>query len=104
MHPQQPDMQDLFQQTKRLQEQIQAANAGLAEVEVVGTAAAGLVSVAMAATGDVQWVRIDPRAIEPDTVHRLEGLVAAAFQDATAKIRGRAEEMMRPIIEDFKRT
>jgi nucleoid-associated protein EbfC len=104
MHPQQPNMQDLVQQTRRLQAQIDAANAGLEEVKVVGTADSGLVSVGMAATGDVQWVRIDPRAIEPDAVPRLEGLIVAAFQDATGKVRGMAEEMMRPILDDFRRS
>ena len=47
MQPGQPDMQMILQQAQKMQEQLMAAQAELAEAEVVGQAGNGLVQVTM---------------------------------------------------------
>lgn len=92
----QPNLQQMMQQAQKLQQQMAAAQAELAEAELTGTAGGGLVTVTMAGTGEVTAVKIDPKAVDPDDVETLEDLVTAAIHNAAQAVRELTEEKMGP--------
>ena len=93
----QPNLQQLMKQAQKMQKQLEAAQAELAEAEVTGTAGGGLVTVTMTASGEFRSVRIDPTAVDPDDVETLEDLVLAAIHTATEAARVLTEEKMGPL-------
>lgn len=89
----QPNLQKLM----KLQQQLQSAQAELAETEVTGTAGGGLVTVTATAAGEYRRVSIDPKAVDPDDVETLEDLVLAAIHNAAEAARKATEEKMGPL-------
>jgi DNA-binding YbaB/EbfC family protein len=90
-------MQQLMKQAQKMQQQLAAAQAELAEAEVTGTAGGGLVTVTIAGTGEVTGVKIDPKAVDPDDVETLEDLVLAAIHNASEAVREMTEQKMGPL-------
>jgi DNA-binding YbaB/EbfC family protein len=90
-------MQQLMKQAQKMQQQLAAAQAELAEAEVTGTAGGGLVTVTIAGTGEVTAVKIDPKAVDPDDVETLEDLVLAAIHNASEAVREMTEQKMGPL-------
>ena len=79
---QQPNMQQLMKQAQKMQAQLAAAQAELAEVEVTGSAGGGLVTATVSGAGELKALTIDPGAIDVDDVETLQDLVVAAVRDA----------------------
>lgn len=97
----QPNLQQMLKQAQKMQQQMAAAQAELAEAELTGTAGGGLVTVTMSGAGEVKAVKIDPRAVDPDDVETLEDLVVAALHNANEAVRALAEEKMGPVAGDI---
>ena len=76
---------NLMKQAQQMQENMQKAQEELANMEVTGQAAAGLVSVVMTGRHDVKRVSIDDSVMEEDK-EMLEDLLAAAVNDAVLKV------------------
>ncbi len=95
----QPNMQQLMKQAQKMQQQMMAAQAELAEASVQGTAGGGLVSVTMTGSGEVQAVSINPSAVDPDDVESLEDLVLAALRDAARAVAELSEQTMGPLTQ-----
>ena len=91
-----PGGQPNLKQLMKLQQQLTAVQAELAEAEVTGTAGGGLVTVTMTADRAVRSVSIDPKAVDPDDVETLEDLVVAAMHNATEAAQELNEEKMKP--------
>lgn len=86
-------MGNLMKQAQKMQEQMQKAQAELAEAEVLGESGAGLVKITMNGRHDVKRVELDDSLMEEDK-DMLEDLVAAAVNDAVRKIEERNQENM----------
>lgn len=93
----QPNLQQLMKQAQKMQQQMAAAQAELAEAELTGTAGGGLVTVTVTGAGEVTAVKIDPKAVDPDDVETLEDLVLAALHNAAEQARALTEEKMGPL-------
>ena len=93
----QPNLQQMMKQAQKMQQQIAAAQAELAEAELTGTAGGGLVTVTVSGSGDVKSIKIDPKAVDPDDVETLEDLVLAAVHNANDAVRQLTEEKMGPV-------
>ena len=93
----QPNLQQIMKQAQKMQQQLAAAQAELAETEVTGSAGGGLVTVTMTAAGEFMAVKIDPRAVDPDDIETLEDLVLAAVHNAAEEARAVTEEKMGPL-------
>jgi DNA-binding YbaB/EbfC family protein len=87
----------MLKQAQKMQQQMAAAQAELAEAEVTGTAGGGLVTVTVSGAGEVKAVKIDPKAVDPDDVETLEDLMLAAVHNANEAARALTEEKMGPI-------
>ena len=90
-------MQQLMKQAQKMQQQLAAAQAELAEAQVTGTAGGQLVSVTMTGSGDVVSVAIAPAAVDPDDVETLQDLVVAAIRDAQRAANELAATTMGPL-------
>jgi DNA-binding YbaB/EbfC family protein len=93
----QPNLQQLMKQAQKMQQQMAAAQAELAETELTGTAGGGLVTVTVTGTGEVTGIKIDPKAVDPDDVETLEDLVLAALHNAAEQARELTEQKMGPL-------
>jgi nucleoid-associated protein EbfC len=80
-----PSLDDLMKAAQGVQEQMQAAQAKLDQIEVEGASGGGLVKVRASARGRVLGLAIDPSLLTADSKEMLEDLVVAAFNDAKAK-------------------
>ena len=75
----------LMQQAQRMQDDMKRAQEEIAQIEVTGQSGGGLVSVRMSGRHEVRGVTID-RKLFADDPEMAEDLVAAAVNDAVAKI------------------
>ena len=83
----------MLKQAQQVQENLQKAQAELAELEVTGEAGAGMVKVTLTGRHDARRVQID-RSLIGDDVEMLEDLVVAAINDAVRKVEEKSKEHM----------
>ena len=82
----------LMQQAQKMQENLQKAQAEMANIEVTGSAGGGMGSVTLTGTKECRKVRIDPSVLaDPEMA---EDLVAAAFNDASNKVDAESQARM----------
>jgi hypothetical protein len=84
----------LMQQVKKMQAEMEKAQAELATTVVQGSAANGLVTIDMTCDQRVKAVKISKDAVDPDDVETLEDLVTIAFNDALTKSNETAQKRM----------
>ena len=84
----------LMAQVKKMQAEMQKAQAELADVTVTGSAGGGSVTVEMSCDQRVRRVRIAREAVDPDDAETLEDLVAAAVNDAVSKANETSQQRM----------
>ena len=75
-------MSKLLQQVGQMQDQMQKAQAELANEKVEATAGGGMVTVVADGTGEIKQIKIDPKAIDPSDPEMLEDMVLAAVNEA----------------------
>lgn len=83
----------LMQQAQRMQEDMKRAQDEIAQMEVMGQAGGGLVSVTMSGRHEVRRVTID-RKMFADDPEMAEDLVAAAINDAVNRIAAVSQEKL----------
>jgi hypothetical protein len=93
----QPNLQQLMKQAQKMQEQLEAAQAELAEAQVTGTAGGGLVTATVKGSGELLDITIDPKVVDPDDVETLQDLVVAAVRDANRAATELTNEKMGPV-------
>jgi nucleoid-associated protein EbfC len=76
------DMNQLFQQMGQMQEEMQKAQAELANETVEATAGGGMVTVIANGAGEIKQINIDPKAIDPNDAEMLEDMILAAVNEA----------------------
>lgn len=86
------NLAQLMQQAQKMQESMQRAQDELAQIEVVGNAGGGLVSVTMSGKMECRKVRIDASALADHEM--AEDLIAAAVNDAVNKANEVTREKM----------
>ena len=95
--PAQPNMQQLMKQAQEMQQQLMAAQAELADLEVEGSAGGGLVRATMTGSGELTGVTIAPEVVDPADVETLQDLVTAAVRDAARAASELTQEKMGPL-------
>ena len=91
------DMNALLQQAQAMQQQMVAAQEQLAQTEIDGTVADGVVTVTVNGTGEMLRVKIRANSFDPAEPEDLEDLVVAAYRDARAQANAAATEAMGPL-------
>jgi hypothetical protein len=75
----------LMKQAQQMQEQVQEAQAALADLEVQGEAGGGMVKLKMTCRHEVRGIDIDAALLGEDR-DMLEDILTAAFNDALRKV------------------
>lgn len=86
-----------LQQLQKLQEQIQLAQARLAEETVTATAGGGAVKIVMSGDQQCKQVEIDPDLLKDGDIEMLQDLVLTAFNTALEQSRALAAERLGPL-------
>lgn len=80
------DLLGLMGKAKEMQAKFQAMQEEIANIEVTGQSAGGLVSVTLSGKFDMKSLKIDPSLFKEDDVEILEDLLLAAHNDARARV------------------
>ena len=91
------NMQQIMKQAQAMQRKLQQAQEQLAEEEVTGTAAGGMVEVTLKGNKTPVAVTINPEAVDPDDVEMLEDMMLAALQDALTQADELSNELLGPL-------
>ena len=76
----------LMKQAQEMQTKMAEMQQRLVDVEISGSAAAGMVTVVLNGKGEMRKMKIDPSLIVPEEAEVLEDLIVAAHNDARAKV------------------
>lgn len=82
----------LMQQAQKMQENVQRVQEELANLEVIGNAGGGMVSVTLTGRMECRKVRIDPSVLSDQEM--VEDLLAAAINDAVNKANAESQSRM----------
>jgi nucleoid-associated protein EbfC len=88
---------NMMKQAQAMQENLQKAQAEIANIEVVGEAGGGMVKVSMTGQHNVKKVQLEPAVVSEDR-EMLEDLIAAATNDAVKKVEQRIQEKMASVM------
>ncbi|SDY03063.1 hypothetical protein SAMN05421644_12514 [Allochromatium warmingii] len=88
-----PGLGGLLKQAQKMQEDMQQAQARLAQEETIGEAGGGLVKVTLTGQHQAKRVEIDPSLMSDDK-EMLEDLITAAINAASQRIAEKAKETM----------
>ena len=88
------DIEKLLQQVGEMQDQMQKAQAELADETVEATAGGGMVTVTATGSGEIKQIKIDPKAIDPNDPEILEDMILAAVNEAIRSARGLMESKL----------
>ena len=91
------DLGDLMKQAASLQSKMQEIQEKIAAMEVEGVAGAGMVKVVLNGKGYAKAVAIERGLLKEDEGEVLEDLIAAAINDAKAKLETQSAEEMRAL-------
>lgn len=84
----------MMKQAQKMQQDMQDAQAALAEKTVEATAGGGKVTVTATGTGEITGIKIDPEVVDPEDVEMLEDLVLSGVTQAAEKARELAAKEM----------
>lgn len=88
------DMRKLMKQAQQMQAQMAETQADLARETLTATSGGGMVTVVASGVGDIQSIKIDPDAVDPEDVEMLEDMVLAAVNEAHKMASQLAESRM----------
>ena len=88
------DLKGLMKQAKQMQDNMARAQEKLAEIEVVGESAGGMVAITLNGKGEARKLRIQPDFLVPSEVEVLEDLIVAALNDGRRKVEAAAQKQM----------
>lgn len=84
-------------QAHQMQHALVEAQQRIAQTEVHGYSADGLVGVTLNGTGQVLGIRIEPQVVNPDDIETLQNDVLAALASAADNMRETVKEILGPL-------
>ena len=88
------DMNKLMQQAQQMQTEMAKAQEEIANETVEASAGGGMVRVKVSGALEVQEIKIDPAAIDPDDPELLEDTIVAAVNEAIRSAQGLMESRL----------
>ncbi len=89
------DLNEIMKQAGEMQAKMKEMQEKLADIEATGEAGAGMVKVVLNGKGYAKAVAIERSLMKEDEAEILEDLIAAAINDAKAKLEKETEEQMK---------
>lgn len=81
-------------EAKLMQQQFSQLQEKMSNMEVVGSAGGGLVSITLTGDGDMKSIKIKPDCVDKDDIDGLELLIKSAHTDAQKKLKDNAPQGM----------
>ncbi len=91
------NMNQLMQQAKKMQDQLNKAQEELENTEVIGKAGGEMVTVVMNGKKEFKSIKLDRTAVDADDIEMLEDLIIAAINDASKKADELSKDKMGPM-------
>ena len=82
----------IMKQAQEMQSKMTEMQTRLADLEITGSSAAGMVTVGLNGKGEMRSLSVDPSLIVPADAQVLEDLIVAAHADARTKVDARLKE------------
>jgi len=80
--PKQPNMNQMMKQVQQMQAEMMKAQEQLKTEVVEASAGGGMVTVKVTGDLEIQEIKIDPQAVDPEDVELLQDMVLAATNEA----------------------
>src|SRR3954466_8458354 len=80
--PKQPNLNQMLRQVQQMQAEMAKAQEQLKHEVVEASAGGGMVTVKVTGDLEIQEIKIDPGAVDPDDVDMLQDMVLAATNEA----------------------
>ncbi len=90
-------MMDIMKKAKQMQEQMGKMQEELANMEIIGSAGAELVTITINGKGEMKNINIDESLIKDGDVEIIEDLIIAAHSNAREKLEEASKEKMSQI-------
>jgi DNA-binding YbaB/EbfC family protein len=84
----------MMRQAQEMQERLTQMQTRLSELEITGSAGAGMVQVTLTGKHEAKRVKIDPQLLNASETQVLEDLIVAAINDARGKIEVQMADQM----------
>lgn len=81
------NMQKMMRQMQKMQADLAKVQEQLGDMTVEGTAGGGVITVIVNGHQEIQEIKIEPDAVDPEDVEMLEDLILAAVNDGLRKSR-----------------
>lgn len=88
------NMGQMMQKAQKMQQEMQHAQAAIAEQDFEGISPENLVTVTFSGDKQMKDMKVNPDAIDPDDPDMLSDLVVSAVNDALGKIDKKTEETL----------
>jgi nucleoid-associated protein EbfC len=92
--PKQPNMNQMMRQVQQMQADMAKAQEALKSEVVEASAGGGMVTVKITGALELQEVKIDPQAVDPEDVELLQDMVLAAMNEAIRSAQELAESRL----------
>ncbi len=90
---------NIMKQAKKLQQELEKAQAEIAEMKVEASAGGGMVTAVVNGRGELLNMRIEHEVVDPDDVEMLVDLIVAAVQEAQKNAQEIAKEKLGPLTQ-----
>ncbi len=87
-------------QMQNMQAQFAEVQASMKNMEVLGSAGNGLVTITLNGDNEIKKIAIKKECVDPEDIEGLEDLILAAHQDATTKLQQSTSNQM-PDLSSF---
>jgi len=92
-------MGNIMKQARRLQEELEKAQAEIAEMRVEATSGGGMVTATVTGGGELVSLAFEKEVVDPDDVEMLRDLIVAAVQEAQRKAQAVSQEKLGPLAQ-----
>ena len=92
------DFNKMLEQVQQMQQEMHKAQEELKDETVQATAGGGMVTVTATGDGEIQQIKIDPKAIDPEDPEMLEDMVVAAVNEAIRSAHALVEAKLGPAL------
>ena len=92
-------MGNIMKQARRLQEELEKAQAEIAEMKVDASAGGGMVTATVTGQGELVGLTLEKEIVDPEDIDMLTDLLIAAVQEAQKKAQALSQEKLGPLAQ-----
>ena len=93
---------NMMKQAQQMQARMQAMQDQLEQVQMMGQAGNGAISVTLNGKAEMKNIKIDPAAVDASDTEMLEDLIVAAYNDAKNTVEAHVAEEMAKVTKGMQ--